>query len=105
VTIDKLGGCVTAPINKTMFGCRKCFIIATWQEKLEYSSNQQQANYSKMAPLLMFWVYKSSIIQNICHHVLKYKNLYTKNFRNGEDPYSVRIFNHTSRMNSLKRSA
>jgi len=29
VTIDKLGGLVTAPISKTMFGCRKLFIIAT----------------------------------------------------------------------------
>lgn len=29
VTMDKFGGVVTAPINSTIFGCRRPFIIVT----------------------------------------------------------------------------
>lgn len=29
VTMDKFGGSVTAPMKRTIFGCRRRFIIAT----------------------------------------------------------------------------
>uniref|UniRef100_A0A0A9GG85 CTR2 n=1 Tax=Arundo donax TaxID=35708 RepID=A0A0A9GG85_ARUDO len=29
VTIDKFGGSVTAPMNRTIFGCLRLFMIAT----------------------------------------------------------------------------
>lgn len=30
VTIDRFGGSVTAPMNRTIFGCLRLFIIATY---------------------------------------------------------------------------
>jgi len=34
VTMDRFGGLVTAPINSTMLGCRKDFMIATYHAKI-----------------------------------------------------------------------
>jgi len=33
VTIDRFGGSVTAPMNRTIFGCLRLFMIATYHIK------------------------------------------------------------------------
>ena len=50
VTMDKFGGLVTAPIKRTMFGCRRSFIIVTYQTKegeayLKFKTKKVQGNY------------------------------------------------------------
>lgn len=48
VTMDKFGGSVTAPIKRTMFGCRRHFIMATWKSKINWS--YRVINYLQVEP-------------------------------------------------------
>lgn len=44
VTMDRFGGLVTAPINSTILGCRKDFMIATYHAKIKEQTKSQQNN-------------------------------------------------------------
>ena len=47
VTMDRFGGLVTAPINSTILGCRRDFMIATYHAKIK---KQNQSQQNKMSP-------------------------------------------------------